>query len=65
MFSIASRRGESSRSQTTAHSGLGLSLARRLMTLLGGRIAIRSVAGGEFVVRLELGSFNPDPEVSG
>jgi signal transduction histidine kinase len=45
-------RGEASRTETETHSGLGLSLASRLTSLLGNELSISSVQGGEFVARL-------------
>jgi two-component system sensor histidine kinase QseC len=45
-------RGEASRTETETHSGLGLSLASRLTSLLGNELSISSASGGEFVARL-------------
>jgi signal transduction histidine kinase len=47
------RRGDSARTDA-GHSGLGLSISRRLITLLGGEIYIETARGGEFLVCLKL-----------
>jgi heavy metal sensor kinase len=47
-------RGDSSRSDTGVHCGLGMSLSQRLVRLLGGEITVHSTAGGEFSVRVSL-----------
>jgi two-component system, OmpR family, heavy metal sensor histidine kinase CusS len=44
-------RGDQARTDTGVHCGLGLSLCRRLMELLGGQISVNAVRGGSFVVR--------------
>jgi two-component system sensor histidine kinase QseC len=44
-------RGDQARTDTGVHCGLGLSLCRRLMELLGGQIGVNAVQGGSFVVR--------------
>ena len=44
--------GDAARAATGVHCGLGLALAEKLVSLLGGSIAAESVAGGEFTVRL-------------
>jgi two-component system sensor histidine kinase QseC len=45
-------RGDASRTDTSNHSGLGLSLSKRLMALLGSEIRITSEKDGLFVVQL-------------
>jgi len=45
-------RGDAARSDAGVHCGLGLSLARKIVTLLGGSIAVESTAGGIFTIRL-------------
>jgi signal transduction histidine kinase len=47
-------RGESSRKDTGLHCGLGLSLCREMVALLGGRITATSESGGMFEVRVWL-----------
>jgi two-component system sensor histidine kinase QseC len=47
-------RGDTSRSDTADHSGLGLSLCHRLVTLLGGQIEIETDCGRDFVVRVTI-----------
>jgi two-component system sensor histidine kinase QseC len=47
-------RGETSRKDTGLHCGLGLSLCREMVALLGGRIAATSEPGGVFEVRVWL-----------
>jgi two-component system sensor histidine kinase QseC len=47
-------RGDAARTDAGLHCGLGLSLTRRLMTLLGGEISVQTTRGGEFVVKLTL-----------
>jgi two-component system sensor histidine kinase QseC len=56
-------RGDASRSDTADHSGLGLSLCHRLVTLLGGRIEIETDSGKDFAVRIMLpvGANTPVP----
>jgi two-component system, OmpR family, heavy metal sensor histidine kinase CusS len=43
-------RGDQARSDTGVHCGLGLSLCRRLVELIGGEITVNAVRGGSFVV---------------
>jgi two-component system, OmpR family, heavy metal sensor histidine kinase CusS len=45
-------RGDQARTDTGVHCGLGLSLSRRIVTLLGGRISVTSAVGGEFSVTM-------------
>jgi two-component system, OmpR family, phosphate regulon sensor histidine kinase PhoR len=45
-------RGDAARTDTGVHCGLGLSLSRRIVTLLGGRISVTSAVGGEFSVTI-------------
>src|SRR5262249_51447934 len=51
-------RGDVARTDSGTHSGLGLSLCRRLMALLGGEISVKTSAGGEFIalIKMKLGS---------
>lgn len=51
-------RGDSSRSDTGVHCGLGLSLCRKLMGLLGGTVQVL-VSGGTFTVKIGLPSAAP------
>jgi two-component system heavy metal sensor histidine kinase CusS len=46
-------RGDAARTDVGLRCGLGLSLAQKMVTLLGGRISAESNARGEFVVTLE------------
>lgn len=48
-------RGDAARTDAALRCGLGLSLAQKIVTLLGGTIVADSTAGGEFVVTLEFG----------
>ena len=45
-------RGDTARSNTGVHSGLGLSLTRKILHVLGGSTRARSSAGGEFEITL-------------
>lgn len=47
-------RGDSARSQTDRHCGLGLALSRKIAAVLGASLAIESTAGGMFRVKLTL-----------
>jgi signal transduction histidine kinase len=47
-------RGDAARTEAGLNCGLGLSISKRLVTLLGGEIQIRSAADGKFVVSLKL-----------
>jgi two-component system, OmpR family, heavy metal sensor histidine kinase CusS len=47
-------RGDASRTDTGTHCGLGLSITKELVHLLGGTIRAESTAGSEFVVTVEL-----------
>lgn len=58
-------RGDVSRTETERHCGLGLSLCKRLMTLLGGTIAVETTKGGEFVVRLAIPNPGSAPTAPG
>ena len=49
-------RGDGARAGSGPHSGLGLSLCRRLVTLLGGELTASAVLGGHFTIRLSLPS---------
>src|SRR5262249_49105296 len=54
-------RGDVARTDTADHSGLGLSLCQRLITLLNGSIQVRTDKGGEFVVELKMQAANLIP----
>lgn len=45
-------RGDQARQSDRQHCGLGLSLCRRIMTLLGGTIRVETALGGDFAVEL-------------
>ncbi|HEX4794888.1 MAG TPA: ATP-binding protein [Humisphaera sp.] len=47
-------RGDTSRAATGRHAGLGLSLCKRLLELMGSEIAVQSLANGTFAVHLKL-----------
>ena len=47
-------RGDAARSETGLHCGLGLSLVKKIVALLGGTIRVRSALGGEFEIRVSL-----------
>jgi signal transduction histidine kinase len=47
-------RGDSSRSHTGRHAGLGLSLSQRLLAITGDTISVESTKDGLFVARVEL-----------
>lgn len=47
-------RGDASRTDTGSHCGLGLSITKELVQLIGGTIQAQSTEGGEFVVHVEL-----------
>ncbi len=47
-------RGDSARSQTDRHYGLGLALSRKIAAVLGASLAIESTAGGMFRIKLAL-----------
>lgn len=47
-------RGDAARSETGAHCGLGLSISKELIELLGGAIAVDCTTGGQFVARITL-----------
>jgi signal transduction histidine kinase len=47
-------RADSSRTDTATHSGLGLSLCRRLADLLAGEISATATEAGEFQITLQL-----------
>lgn len=47
-------RGDSARSEAGMRCGLGLSLVRKIVSLLGGGVSIRSESGGKFEITLSL-----------
>ncbi len=47
-------RGDASRRATGEHCGLGLSLCKKMMMLLGGSIAVSSTGGGTFTISIGL-----------
>lgn len=47
-------RGDSARSDTAHHCGLGLALCRDVLHIMGGAIAITTEPGGRFIVRVRL-----------
>jgi heavy metal sensor kinase len=47
-------RGDAARSHDDNHCGLGLSICRRLASLLGGQITIETTVGGDFTARFSL-----------
>jgi two-component system OmpR family sensor kinase len=47
-------RGDRARTEIGVHCGLGLSVCRRMMSVLGGQIRASSTEGGEFVVEISL-----------
>jgi signal transduction histidine kinase len=51
-------RGDAARSLVGSHFGLGLALCQRIVTLLGGRLAVASAQQGEFAVTV---AFTGDP----
>lgn len=55
-------RGDISRTDSSNHCGLGLALAQRLITLLGGTIAVDSTLGGEFRVQLVIPNTTQSPQ---
>jgi len=52
-------RGDESRSSGRGHSGLGLTLVKRAVTMMGGQVVAVSEAGGEFVITVTL----PPPDL--
>jgi two-component system, OmpR family, heavy metal sensor histidine kinase CusS len=47
-------RGDAARSDTGVHCGLGLALTKKITTLLGGSVQVRSERGGEFEVAVSI-----------
>lgn len=47
-------RGDSARSDAAIHCGIGLSLTRKAVTILGGLIQVQSTAGGDFEVTVSI-----------
>jgi signal transduction histidine kinase len=47
-------RGDSSRTDTGTHCGLGLALVQRIITALGGSASVEVLSGGIFTIRLVL-----------
>ncbi len=52
-------RGDRSRSSARGHSGLGLTLVRRAVSMMGGEVAATSVEGGDFVIRVTIPATGP------
>lgn len=55
-------RGDAARQDTGVHCGLGLSLARRILILLGGDIQVECTAEGVFCVRLSMAAAAPQAQ---
>ncbi len=53
-------RGDRSRSSGRGHSGLGLTLVKRAVTMLGGTVTAASEADGEFVITITIPPVDPD-----
>jgi two-component system heavy metal sensor histidine kinase CusS len=53
-------RADAARSKTGLHSGLGLSLVKRIVTVLGGLVEVQTSAGGDFTVDVSLPSSAPN-----
>jgi signal transduction histidine kinase len=47
-------RGDAARTAATVHCGLGLSLVKKSVALLGGSVSVRSSPGGEFQITVSL-----------
>ena len=57
-------RGDAARSATGVHSGLGLSLVKRVVLVLGGSVKAQSVAGGKFEITVSLPSLGSPTDKS-
>jgi two-component system OmpR family sensor kinase len=47
-------RGDAARTAATVHCGLGLSLVKKSVAVLGGSVSVRSSPGGEFQITVSL-----------
>lgn len=47
-------RGDTARSDVGTHCGLGLSLVKKTLAILGGSVAVRSTQGGEFEITVSI-----------
>jgi two-component system, OmpR family, heavy metal sensor histidine kinase CusS len=56
-------RGDAARSEVGEHFGLGLPLAKRIVTAMGGSICARTEAGGEFEIVVKLPCARVETEV--
>ncbi len=57
-------RGDKSRSSGRGHSGLGLTLVRRAVTMMGGEVKVDTEVGGEFVISITIPSADAEAQNS-